>query len=102
MILVFITLGVAFLFLAGFGVLKFPDLYTRMAAGSKATTLGLIFLLCGVIMDPVSRGTRLELFVSLIFVLFVAPVAAHLLGRAAYRGGVKPWDKTQRDDFKNF
>ena len=97
---IFLLIGTLFLTLAGFGIFKFPDAYTRMAAGSKATTLGLIFSLVGILFDPIAQGFRLQIFLALLFVLFVAPVAAHLLGRSAYRAGVKPWKKTQRDDFK--
>ena len=96
----FLFIGTLFLTLAGIGIFKFPDAYTRMAAGSKATTLGLIFSLVGILFDPIAQGFRLQIIFALLFVLFVAPVAAHLLGRSAYRAGVKPWSKTQRDDFK--
>jgi multicomponent Na+:H+ antiporter subunit G len=97
---VFLLGGLFFLLLAAIGINKFPDLYTRMAAGSKATTLGLLGLIVGAAFGPYSKGQEWTLGLAFFFVLLVAPVAAHLLGRAAYRAGARPWQKTLKDDWK--
>jgi multicomponent Na+:H+ antiporter subunit G len=97
---VLISLGLLFLLLASVGINKFPDLYTRMAAGSKATTLGMLGLIMGAIVAPHSEGYRASLSLGILFILIVAPTASHLLGRAAYRAGVKPWSKTTPNQFK--
>lgn len=75
--------GAAFVLLAGVGVLRFPDLYSRMHAATKAPTLGFLLIALGTLF-AVDRGRpKLALAVALIFV--TAPVAAHLVGRSAYR-----------------
>lgn len=76
--------GASLVALAGVGVIRFPDLYARMHAATKAPTLGLVLLGSGAaLMVPRSAG-KLVLAVVLIFI--TAPVAAHLVARAAYRG----------------
>lgn len=78
--------GSALIALAGAGVVRFPDLYTRMHAATKAPTLGfLLVALAAVVAVGDGRG-KLVLAVALIFV--TAPTAAHLVARAAYRGSV--------------
>lgn len=91
--------GSIFLLLASLGAIKFPDFFTRMAAISKAGTLGAALLL----MAPVANDPSLANFVksgsALLFLFITAPVAAHLLGRAAYRSGVRLWQRTLVDDW---
>ena len=75
--------GSAFVLLAGIGVIRFPDLYSRMHAATKAPTLGfLLVALAALIVVDEGRG-KLVLAIAVIFV--TAPVAAHLVGRSAYR-----------------
>lgn len=75
--------GALFVLLAGVGVLRFPDLYARMHAGTKATTVGIALVgIAGAI--AIDGGTaKIVLAVAVIFV--TAPSAAHFIGRAAYR-----------------
>lgn len=75
--------GALFVLLAGVGVLRFPDLYARMHAATKATTVGIALVgIAGAI--AIDGGTaKIVLAVAVIFV--TAPSAAHFIGRAAYR-----------------
>lgn len=76
-------LGGALVLLAGVGVLRFGDLYARMHAATKAPTLGAMLIgIAGVIALDTGRP-KLALAVTVIFV--TAPVASHMVGRAAYR-----------------
>ncbi|MFP5257177.1 MAG: monovalent cation/H(+) antiporter subunit G [Acidimicrobiia bacterium] len=76
-------LGGALVLLAGVGVLRFGDLYSRMHAATKAPTLGALLIgLAGVVALESGRP-KLALAVVIIFV--TAPVASHMVGRAAYR-----------------
>lgn len=98
MIGVLILLGSFFVFVAGFGLLRMPDLYIRMHAATKAGTLGIGFTVAAV---AVFFGTLHTVVIALaifFFFLLTAPVGAHILGRASYVSGVKPWEKTLRDD----
>lgn len=71
------------------GVLRLPDAYTRMHAASKAGALGAVLILAGVAAAS-SGEAALEAILGLLVVLATAPLAAHVVARAAYRAGMKP------------
>lgn len=78
-----VIVGGLFIALAGVGVLRLPDLYARMHAATKATTVG-IALIGGAGAIAIDGGTaKIVLAVAVIFV--TGPSAAHFIGRAAYR-----------------
>lgn len=87
--------GVIFVVLAAVGILKFPDTLTRLAAGSKASTLGLMLIIFGACLHSNSEGSRLSLIASLVIVFMTSPVAAHLLGRASMHAGMKFFGATK-------
>jgi multicomponent Na+:H+ antiporter subunit G len=75
-------LGSFFLFLGALGIVRMPDLYNRMQAGTKATTLGTILTLLGIgIYHPAWLGKMLLL---VIFVAITNPLSSHALARAAH------------------
>jgi multicomponent Na+:H+ antiporter subunit G len=83
-----LLLGGSFLaFAAGVGVLRFPDLLSRMHAGTKPQVLGLILVLAGLALRLRSGGAVWALLLVVVFQLLTAPVGAHLVGRAGYRTG---------------
>ncbi|MCW3813386.1 monovalent cation/H(+) antiporter subunit G [Micromonospora sp. DR5-3] len=72
---------------AGIGVLRFPDVLDRMHAATKPQVLGVLLLLAGVALrlrTPADLGT---IGLVAVFQLATAPVAAQMIGRAAYRSG---------------
>ena len=78
--------GSLFLFLGAVGIVRMPDLYNRMQAGTKATTLGTILTLLGIgIYHPAWLGRMLLL---VIFVAITNPISSHALARAAHFIGV--------------
>lgn len=77
---------------AGVGVLRFPDLLSRMHAGTKPQVLGLILVLIGLSLRLRSGAAVWALVLVALFQMLTAPVAAHLVGRAGYRTG-----KVRRD-----
>lgn len=90
-----ILLGAIFLFSAGVGLLRMPDVYTRIQAGTKATTLGNILVLAGLaVYHP---GWTFKLVLAIYFVLMTNPISSHALSRAAYRIRV-PMTKTTMTD----
>lgn len=94
-----VIVGVIFYILSGLGLIRMPDLYSRMQAATKTTTLGTIFTLLGIgIAWP---EQFLKIFVIMLFVLFTNPVSAHALARGAYRKGIKPWEGTKVDKYKD-
>jgi multicomponent Na+:H+ antiporter subunit G len=96
---IFLVLGVFFNLLASFGLLRFPDVYTRLHAGTKCTTFGSIFLCGSIILLALKSwfwgntdGSVLAIHTAgaLIAILITNPTGAHALARAAHRSGVKP------------
>ncbi|MDM7829954.1 monovalent cation/H(+) antiporter subunit G [Cellulomonas edaphi] len=95
-------LGGAFLaFAAGVGVLRFPDLLSRMHAGTKPQVLGLILVLVGLALRLRSGGAVWALVLVAIFQMLTAPVAAHMVGRAGYRTGKVRHDLLVVDELTN-
>ncbi|WP_066583843.1 monovalent cation/H(+) antiporter subunit G [Cellulomonas timonensis] len=81
-------IGGAFLaFAAGVGVLRFPDLLSRMHAGTKPQVLGLVLVMIGLGLRIGPGPEAGALVLVVLFQLITAPVAAHMVGRAGYRTG---------------
>ena len=96
---IFLGIGVFFNFLASLGLLRFPDVYTRLHAGTKCTTFGSIFLSLAVIIYGLWKyfggekhmlALSIHAFIALIAIILTNPTGAHAIARAAHRSGVKP------------
>ncbi len=83
-----ILLGGFFCFVAGLGVLRLPDVLIRMHASTKAGTLGSGLILIAVAVFFADTTTITRAVATILFLLITAPVAAHMIGRAAFRSGV--------------
>jgi multicomponent Na+:H+ antiporter subunit G len=70
---------------AGVGLLRFPDLLSRMHAATKPQVLGLLLILTGAALRLQNTIDITTLILVGIFQLATAPVAAHMVGRAVYR-----------------
>ena len=95
-----LILGSFFSFVAALGMLRLPDTLTRMHAATKAGTLGTGMILIAVAVFYQEIGMSLRALTTILFLLLTAPVAAHLIGRAAYYSGIKLWNKTWLDELK--
>lgn len=100
LIIILVSLGSIFVLLAAIGLVRMPDLYLRISVTTKAVTLGigLILAAAAVYFQETSVSTRILAIVF--FILLTAPVAAHLLSRAAYITGVPLWKKSVMDELK--
>lgn len=87
----FVLLGGFFCFVAGLGVLRLPDVLMRMHASTKAGTLGSGLILVAVAIYFGDLATITRAVAAILFLLITAPVAAHMIGRAAFRVGVPLW-----------
>jgi len=92
--------GTAFLVLASVGILRLPDLYCRASATTKAATLGVGFLLVAAALRFEDAQVTMRAAATVAFLLLTAPVAAHMIARAAYFRGVGLWDGTVKDELK--
>ena len=90
--------GSAFALLAAVGVLRMPDVFTRMQASTKASTLGLGCLLIGAALQLGDFASFIRVLSIGAFILLTAPVAAHVVARAAYLADVPLWDGTVLDE----
>lgn len=97
---VLMVFGVFFILIAGIGLLRMPDLYLRMSAATKASTLGMGLILLGTVLYFGELGIASRAIATIIFVLLTAPVSAHMIGRAAYSNGVPLWEGTEVDELQ--
>lgn len=105
---VLLIIGLVFNFLAVIGLLRFPDVYTRLHASTKCTTFGSIFIAVAVIYYGISSylSTKNNAFLQFSFhtlivlaaILVTNPTGAHAIARAAHKIGIKP--KAVEDDLK--
>ncbi len=102
-IFVFIVLiGSILTVISSLGILRLPDVYTRSHAASKTSTLGVTLVLLGTFLYFwVTEGHfNSRILLAIFFIFMTAPVAGHLISRAAYNTDVKLWTKSVRDDLK--
>ncbi len=90
--------GPAFALLAAVGVLRMPDVFTRMQASTKASTLGLGCLLVGAALQLGDFGSFIRVASIGAFILLTTSVAAHVIARASYLADVPLWDGTVLDE----
>lgn len=90
--------GGAFAAIAGIGLLRFPDVLMRMHASTKAGTLGVGLSVVSVAIFFADDLVTTKVVLIVLFLLLTAPVAAHLIGRAAYRTHSPLWPTTVVDD----
>ena len=86
----FFALGVCMVLIGAFGMLRLPDVYTRMHAASLIDTLGLLSILIGLIIHVGFDQAAIKLALVFLFVLFASPTATHALARAALFDGIRP------------
>ena len=90
--------GGLFGFVAAVGMLRLPDTITRMHASTKAGTLGAGLIMTAVAVHFMQVGITLRAGAAILFLLLTAPVATHVIGRAAYHCGIRLWDRTWKDE----
>jgi multicomponent Na+:H+ antiporter subunit G len=90
--------GSAFAFLAALGVLRMPDVFTRMQASTKASTLGLGCLLIGAALQLADLASIIRVLSIGAFIHLTTPVSAHVIARAAYRANIPLWSGTVLDE----
>ncbi len=85
-----LLLGSFFVVVGGIGVLRMPDVFTRMHAAGLTDTMGSFFILTGLMLQAGSFAVALRLILVLAFLWFTSPVASHALAKAALHGKVEP------------
>jgi multicomponent Na+:H+ antiporter subunit G len=94
-----IVAGSVFSVLAALGLLRLPDVYTRMHAASKAGTVGSGLLLIAAGLGSEDPAILIRALAGFVFFILTAPVSAHLLARAAHLSRVPLTGRSVRDDY---
>ena len=89
-----LVMGCAFIAIGSLGLLRMPDVYNRLQAGTKAATLGAMALLLGIGLHHPDWWPKLLVIAG--FVLFTNPVGSSTIARAARLSGIKPWSVDQK------
>ena len=96
-----LVVGAFFMLLAGLGVLRLPDLFMRLQAATKASTLGVGCMLVGVAIHFQDAGVTTRAVLVVAFFFLTAPVGAHVIARSAYAVGVPLWKGTITDELRH-
>ena len=88
-----LVVGAVLALIAAIGILRFPDLLTRMHSATKPQVLGLLLILLGLGLRLRDPGTIGLLAMVALFQLVTSPIASHMVGRASFRAG-----QVRRDD----
>ncbi|MCK5833649.1 Na+/H+ antiporter subunit G [bacterium] len=98
--LVITGIGVVFLMLGNFGILRLPDVYNRIQAGTKCTTFGAFFTIVGVgILQP---DWFWKCLLVAVFILITNPISSHAIARASKKAGVRLCDQSVIDKSEEF
>ena len=87
--LVFISVGLAFDFFGCLGLVRLPDVYTRLQAATKCVTLGTCSILFGTFLIVGFTAAGMKALLCIVFLVLTAPVSAHAVARGAHRAGIK-------------
>jgi multicomponent Na+:H+ antiporter subunit G len=94
------TVGTIFLFLGSLGIFRMPDVYNRLQAGTKCTTLGAFLTVIGV--GLIHPDWLLKTLVIAVFIIATNPISNHALGRAARKAGIALCDRSVVDRTEDF
>lgn len=99
--LIFIVIGVIFDLFGCIGLIRLPDVYNRLQAATKSVTLGTCSILFGLFIKYGFSAIGMKALIAIPLLFFASTVAAHALVRGSYKFGIKLWDKTVIDDYKD-
>jgi multicomponent Na+:H+ antiporter subunit G len=98
--MIIIGIGVGFDALGCLGLLRLPDVYNRLQAATKCVTFGTCGILFGIFIMKGFTELGIKALVGIPFLLLTSPVAAHALARGAHIFGVKLWEKSVIDRYR--
>ena len=92
--------GGLFCVIGAIGLMRMPDFYTRMHAASKAGTVGSGLMLIAAGLHSLELATFTRAVAGFIFFILTAPIAAHLVARAAHQAGYRLSRHAVLDDMR--
>lgn len=99
--LIIISIGILADLIGCIGLVRFPDVYTRLQASTKCVTLGTCGIFFGVFLYYGFTSIGIKALLVMVFIFLTSPVSSHALARAAYKSGVKMCNETICDEYKN-
>ncbi|HEU5355828.1 MAG TPA: monovalent cation/H(+) antiporter subunit G [Actinocrinis sp.] len=97
--LVLASIGLAFSLSGAVGILRMPDLYSRIQCSSKTVTMGALPALVALVVgEGIDSSYASRALLVAVLLLVVSPTASHALARAAYKAGVPMWEGAVRDE----
>jgi len=98
---IFVLLGAFFTLLSAIGVMRLPDVYSRMHAAGKSSTLGVVSLMLAAFLYFIPEGIiNAKILLAILFIFMTAPLSALMITRSAYRIGVPLEKNSVQDDLK--
>lgn len=101
-VLILIIIGTIFSMFCAIGIIRLPDVYTRIHATTKTATIGVLCTLVAAFLyfAFIERFISIRLLLGIFFVFLTAPVAGHLISRSAYQSDVPLTETTVQDELR--
>ncbi len=96
-----LIIGSLFILIAAIGIVRLPDLFTRMHAATKGTSFGVVLMLIAVGVYFGNVRVILEVILVISFIYLTAPIACHMIARAAYFLDIPMWEGTVVDELRD-
>lgn len=97
---ILLLLGGGFCLLGAVGMVRMPDIFTRLQAATKTGTLGVGFIMLATAIHFQDLGVSVRSLLVILFLFLTAPIAAHVIARAAYFVASPLWSRTAVDELK--
>jgi multicomponent Na+:H+ antiporter subunit G len=97
---IFMVVGATFLLLAALGIVRMPDLFSRMQSATKASTMGVGSIMVAAAFHFGDISVAARALAAIGFYFLTAPVTAHLIARASYFVGVPLWERSVVDELR--
>lgn len=98
--LVFISVGLFLDVIGCLGLVRLPDIYNRLQASTKCVATGTACILFGTFLFVGFKASGTKAILCMIFLLITSPVIAHAISRSAHISGVKLWDESAADEYR--
>jgi len=103
-IILLLLIGTFFIVSSSIGIVRFPDVFTRLHAATKSPTLGIMSILIATFLFLYGTHSIVsgKLLLALLFIVVTSPVGGHMLSRAAHMSGVKPKLNKNQDALEEY
>lgn len=89
--IILVVTGIVFMLMGSIGILRLPDFYSRSHATSKSDTLGILFVISGLVVYEGFTLSAIKLILIILFIAIANPIGTHALARSALLKGLKPF-----------